>query len=99
MQVKGLMPPEDGINRKHPPAKPLGEICYDITFSLTKELLCHRHCFVYSALFSLLIFIGLCEWIDSDFYGIVCCQKGGVTYDEYGFFPTTLYSSGGTELQ
>ena len=41
-------------------------------------------CFIFFADFHWII------WIDSDFYGIVCCQKGGVTYDEYGFFPTTL---------
>jgi hypothetical protein len=33
VQVKGLMPPGSGIAKKHPPAEPLGEIWYSITFS------------------------------------------------------------------
>ena len=37
MQVKGLMPQESGIARKHPPAEPLGEMWCDITFSAVWE--------------------------------------------------------------
>ncbi len=37
MLVKELMPPKDGINRKHPPAGPLGEMWYSITFSAVQK--------------------------------------------------------------
>lgn len=37
MQVKGLMPQGSGIAGKHPPAEPLGEIGYGITFSAVQE--------------------------------------------------------------
>jgi len=33
VQVKGLMPPKTAWARKHPPAEPLGEMWYGITFS------------------------------------------------------------------
>jgi len=33
VQVKGLMPPKTALARKHPPAEPLGEMWYGITFS------------------------------------------------------------------
>ena len=33
MQVKGLMPQGSGIAGKHPPAEPLEEMWYGITFS------------------------------------------------------------------
>lgn len=37
MQVKGLMLQESGIARKHPPAEPLGEMWYGITFSAVQK--------------------------------------------------------------
>lgn len=37
VQVKGLMPPKDGLSRKHPPAEPLGEMWYGITFPATQK--------------------------------------------------------------
>ena len=37
MQVKGLMPQESDIARKHPPAEPLGEMWYGITFSAVQK--------------------------------------------------------------
>ncbi len=60
MQVKGLMPPKDGISQKSPPAEPLEEIQYNITFPLTKEL------FMPQALFCLICFI-----FSGDFHGVV----------------------------
>ena len=46
MQVKGLMPPEDGISRETPPAKPLGEMWYGITFSAVQEFVILRDSFI-----------------------------------------------------
>ena len=37
MQVKGLMPQESGIARKPPPAEPLGEMWYGITFPAVQK--------------------------------------------------------------
>ena len=37
MQVKGLMPPEDGINWETPTGKAVGEISYGITFPAVWE--------------------------------------------------------------
>lgn len=37
VQVKGLMPPKDGLSRKHPPAEPLGEMWYGLTFPATQK--------------------------------------------------------------
>lgn len=37
MQVKGLMPQESGIAKKHPLAEPLGKMWYGITFSAVPE--------------------------------------------------------------
>ena len=39
MQVKGLMLQESGIARKHPPAEPLGEMWYGITFSAVQKFI------------------------------------------------------------
>lgn len=36
MQVKGLMPPGDGISQETPPAEPLGEMWYGITFPVVR---------------------------------------------------------------
>ncbi len=40
MQVKGLMPQESGIARKHPPAEPLGEMECVKLFLLFQNMLC-----------------------------------------------------------
>lgn len=45
MQAKGLMPQESGEARKHPPAEPLGEIGYGITFSVVQEFVMLRDSF------------------------------------------------------
>ena len=90
MQVKGFMPQGSGISRECPPAEPLGEMWFGITFSIAKSLLCYKYAFVYSALFSECNFIGFCEWIDFAFFSIVYCQKGGAIYDGHGLFSTTL---------
>ena len=37
MQVKGFMPLRGGISGKHPPAEPLGEMWYGITFSAVQK--------------------------------------------------------------
>ena len=37
MQVKGLMPPGDGISQETPPAEPLGEMWYGITFPVVQK--------------------------------------------------------------
>ena len=37
VQVKGLMPQESDIARKHPPGEPLGEMWYGITFSAVQK--------------------------------------------------------------
>ena len=37
MQVKVIMPPRDGIMRSPPPAEPLGEMWFGITFSAIQE--------------------------------------------------------------
>ena len=46
MQVKGLIPQESGIARKHPPAEPLGEMWYGITFSAAQESVMLRNNFI-----------------------------------------------------
>ena len=46
MQVKGLMPQESDIARKHPPAEPLGEMWYGITFSAVQEFVMLRDSFI-----------------------------------------------------
>ena len=46
MQVKGLMPPKDGLSRKHPPAEPLGEMWYGITFSAVPKYVMLRDSFI-----------------------------------------------------
>jgi hypothetical protein len=37
VQVKGLMPSFGGISRETPPAEPLGEMWYGITFSAVQK--------------------------------------------------------------
>ena len=37
VQVKGFMPQGSGKAEKHPPAEPLGEMCYGITFSTVQK--------------------------------------------------------------
>ena len=37
VQVKGFMPPEAAQADGHPPAKPLGEMWYGITFPVVQE--------------------------------------------------------------
>ena len=37
MRVKGFMPQGSGIAKKHPPAEPLGEIWYGITFPAVQK--------------------------------------------------------------
>ena len=46
VQVKGLMPQESDIARKHPPAEPLGEMWYGITFSAVPEFVMLRDSFI-----------------------------------------------------
>ena len=46
MQVKGLMPQESDIARKHPPAEPLGEMWYGITFSAVPKYVMLRDSFI-----------------------------------------------------
>ena len=60
VQVKGVVPKTRHHSMKRPPAKPLGEICYDITFSSTKEL------FTIQVFFCLFCFI-----FSMNFHGVV----------------------------
>ena len=46
VQVKGLMPQESDIARKHPPAEPLGEMWYGITFSAVPKYVMLRDSFI-----------------------------------------------------
>lgn len=46
VQVKGLMPQGSGIAKKHPPAEPLGEIGYGITFSAVPKFVMHWDNFI-----------------------------------------------------
>lgn len=46
MQVKGLMPLENGISRETPTGKPLGEMWYGITFSVAQESVMLRDNFI-----------------------------------------------------
>lgn len=50
MQVKELMPPEDGISQETPPAEPLGEMWYGITFSAVQEFVMLLDIFIEFAL-------------------------------------------------
>lgn len=71
MQVKGFMPLKRHKPKKLPPAEPLGRICHDITIPSFLYFLCHQNRFVYSAIFSAMIFVGFCEWIDFALFDIV----------------------------
>ena len=37
MQVKGFMPPKDGISRETPTGRAVGRMCYGITFPAFQE--------------------------------------------------------------
>ena len=77
MQVKGVMPKRLAYPQRTPTGRAVGTYAHGITMNTQSKFFIPLGSFVYSALFLLLIFIDFCEWMDSSFYGIVCCQKGG----------------------
>ena len=91
MRVKGFMPPRDGLSRETPTGRAVGRNVVWHNFGYP-----HPTFYVTNMILSILLyflkifFIGFCEWIDFELFGIVCCQKGGAIHDGYELFSATL---------
>lgn len=74
MQVKGFMPPVAAQTEETPIGRAVGVKLLWHNISFCSLIFMPSMPFVYCAIFSMVNFIGFCEWIDFGFFGIVCAR-------------------------